>query len=51
MGAVHVTAAWAFPALATTFDGAPGRPIGVTDAEGEEAGPAPFAFVATTVNV
>ena len=54
--------AWASPALAETPVGAPGAvagggggggggPVGVTAAEGDEAGPVPTALVATTVKV
>ena len=45
-------AAKAFPAVAVTPVGAEGTvAVGVTGAEGAEAGPVPKAFVAVTVNV
>ena len=59
-GAVQLTVAWASPALAETPVEAPGPvggggggggPVGVTAAEGDEAGPVPTALVATTVKV
>jgi hypothetical protein len=52
-GAVQLTVAWAFPAVAVTAAGAPGDPltVGVTAFEGADTGPAPTEFVAYTVNV
>jgi hypothetical protein len=50
-GAVNVTAAWAFPAVAVPIVGAPGTPAGVTLFDGADAGPVPTAFVAVTVKV
>jgi hypothetical protein len=50
-GAVQLTPAEAFPAVAVTLVGAPGTAIGVTLLDAAEAGPSPAAFVATTVNV
>ena len=53
VGAVQLTAADALPAVAVTPVGAPGADgaLGVTALDGAEAGPAPFALVADTVNV
>jgi len=48
-GAVNVTVAWAFPAVAVPIVGAPGTVEvgeGVTEFEAELAGPVPLAFVA-----
>jgi hypothetical protein len=50
-GADHDTVADALLASAVTDDGAPGGPCGVTEPDGADAGPAPTAFVAVTVNV
>jgi hypothetical protein len=50
-GAVHVTVAEPFPAVALTADGAPGVPAGTTGADAADAGPVPTAFFAATVNV
>ena len=52
-GAVHDTFAVAFPATADTPVGAAGTvgPVGVTVADGADAGPDPMAFVAVTVKV
>ena len=50
-GAVNVTVAWAFPAVADTPVGAPGTVPGVTEFEAALAGPVPLAFVAVTVKV
>jgi hypothetical protein len=50
-GGVHDTVAWALPPVAVTPVGAAGTLAGVTALDGAEAGPAPTAFVATTVNV
>jgi hypothetical protein len=50
-GAVHVTVAWPLPAVALTFVGAPGTPVGVTEEEALDAVLVPRAFVAVTVNV
>src|SRR5215213_7882941 len=41
----------ALPAVATTFVGAVGAPLGVTDAEAADSGPAPRAFSARTWKV
>jgi hypothetical protein len=51
VGAVQLTLADPLPAVAVTPVGAPGRLLGVTALDGAEAGPAPLAFVADTVNV
>jgi hypothetical protein len=52
-GAVQLTVADAFPALALTPLGAPGAvgPVGVAALEAVEAGPVPTALVAVTVKV
>ena len=53
-GAVNVTAAWAFPAVAVPIVGAPGTVFGtagVTEFEAELATLFPIAFVAITVKV
>jgi hypothetical protein len=50
-GAVQLTVAWAFPAVAVTAVGAPGSVAGVTLFEGAEAGPEPFTLAAVTVKV
>src|SRR5215831_16053642 len=50
-GAVQLTVAWAFPAVAVTAVGAPGTVAGVTALDAAEAGPVPAALVAVTVNV
>src|SRR5258706_9821 len=50
-GAPHVTCARWSPAVAATVCGAPGIVRGVTDGDGADAEPVPFAFVAGTVNV
>jgi hypothetical protein len=53
-GAVNVTVAWAFPAVAVPIVGAPGTVEvgeGVTEFEAELAGPVPLAFVAVTVKI
>jgi hypothetical protein len=50
-GAVNVTMAEAFPAVAVPIVGAPGTVEGVTEFEAELAGPGPLAFVAVTVKV
>jgi hypothetical protein len=50
-GAVNVTVAWAFPAVAVPIVGAPGTVEGVTEFEAELAGPVPIALVAVTVKV
>ena len=50
-GAVKVTVAWAFPAVAVPIVGAPGTVEGVTEFEAALAGPVPMAFVAVTVKV
>jgi hypothetical protein len=50
-GAVNVTAAWAFPAVAVPILGAPGTPAGVTLFDGADAGPVPTALAAVTVKV
>ena len=48
-GAVHVTASWALPLVATTDVGAPGTVAGVAGAELADAGLIPTAFLATTL--
>jgi hypothetical protein len=50
-GAVNVTVACAFPAVAVPIVGAPGTVDGVTEFDAELAGPVPLALVAVTVNV
>ena len=50
-GAVQLTVADAFPAVAVTPVGAPGRPFGVTAFEGDESEPVPLALVAETLKV
>jgi hypothetical protein len=50
-GAVHETLACDVPPVAVTLVGAPGTVAGVTALDGADAGPAPAAFAATTVNV
>ena len=52
-GAVQLTTADAFPAVAVTPVGAPGAvgAVGVTALDGADAGPVPIALVAVTVNV
>jgi hypothetical protein len=52
-GAVQLTVALALPAVAITPVGAPGTvaAAGVTADEAAEAGPAPIALLAVTVNV
>ena len=53
-GAVHVTVAWALPAVAVTPVGAPGAVIGATGVtllEASDAGPVPTAFVAVTTKL
>ncbi len=50
-GTVHVTVAWAFPAVAVPIVGVPGGPNGVTTVETADAAPVPTEFTACTVNV
>ena len=50
-GAVQLTTADAFPAVAVTAIGAPGTVLGVTAALGIEASELPAALAAVTVNV
>jgi hypothetical protein len=50
-GAVQVTVACAFPAVALTVVDAPGGPTGVTAFDAAEAEPVPAAVVADTVKV
>jgi hypothetical protein len=52
-GAVQLTVADPSPAVADTPVGAPGGvdAFGVTELDGEDAGPVPFALVADTVKV
>ena len=50
-GAVNVTEAWAFPAVAVPIAGGPGTVEGVTEFEAELATLVPIAFVAVIVNV
>ena len=49
-GTVHVTVAFAFPAVAVPIIGAPGTPD-IIEFDAAEAAPVPTAFVAVTVNV
>ena len=51
VGGVKLTLAWAFPATAVTFVGAPGTVAGVTAFEGVLAAPVPTLLVAATVKV
>jgi hypothetical protein len=53
LGAVQLTNAWPFPALADTFCGAVGAvaPVGVTAFDGDDAGPGPAELDACTTNV
>ena len=51
LGAVQLTVACAFPAVALAFVGVPGTVTGVTALEGLDAGLLPMAFVAVTVKV
>jgi hypothetical protein len=50
-GAVQLTVADAFPAVAVTPLGAAGTVAGVTAEEAADSGPVPTALVAMTVNV
>ena len=50
-GAVKLTTACAFPAVADTPVGAPGLVAGVIVFEAAEGGPVPTVLVAVTVNV
>lgn len=50
-GALNITVALAFPAMAVTPVGAPGTVAGVTPFELAEAGLVPAALVAVTVKV
>jgi len=50
-GAVHDTAAWAFPGVAVTAIGAPGTVLGVVAALASDSGEVPIALVAVTVKV
>ena len=50
-GALHVTTAWALPAVPATFVGASGTVAGVTKCTLVDPGLVPTAFVAVTVNV
>ena len=50
-GALQLTVAWPSPAAALTPSGAPGTEAGVTELEAAEAGLAPAALAAVTVNV
>ena len=50
-GAVNLTAALAFPAVAAPIAGAPGTVAGVTLLEAADAAPVPNPLVAVTVNV
>ena len=51
LGALQVTVALTFPAVALTLVGASGRVIGVTALDAADAAEVPAAFVAVTVNV
>jgi len=51
VGAVQLTVAWAFPAVAVTLVGVPGGPIGVMLLEGADAALVPSELVEVTVNV
>jgi hypothetical protein len=50
-GAVHVTVAWALPAVAETPVGALGTVAGVTMFDGNDGTELPLMLVATAVNV
>jgi len=50
-GAVQLTVAWAFPAVAVALVEAPGGAAGMTEFEAADAGPVPLELVAVTVNV
>jgi hypothetical protein len=50
-GTVHVTVAWALPAVAVPIVGAPGIVNGVTELEAADAVLDPTKFLALTVNV
>ena len=50
-GAVNVTVAWAFPAVAVPIVGAPGTVEGVTGFEAELGRLDPLTFLAVTVKV
>jgi len=50
-GAVQLTLARVFPALAVTLVGEPGGPAGVTEVEALDAGLLSMTFVAFTVKV
>ena len=50
-GAVQLTVACAFPAVALTLVGAPGTVIGVIGAEAADVAPVPMPLLATTVKV
>jgi hypothetical protein len=50
-GAVQLTTAWEFPAVAVTADGTPGTVNGVTLLEGSDVAPLPAALAAVTVKV
>ncbi len=53
LAAVQLTCACLLPGLAATLVGAAGAPdaFGVTEFDGDDTGPEPFAFTAWTVNV
>ncbi len=50
-GAVQLTPAEAFPAVALPIVGAPGTVLGVTAFEADEGDPVPWLLRAVTVNV
>ncbi len=50
-GAENVTVRLRSPPTTVGWGGAPGTPRGMTDAEGDEAGPGPTPLEATTVHV
>jgi hypothetical protein len=50
-GAVQLTVAWAFPAVAVTLVGDPGKVAGVTLADCADAAPVPTTLIAATVKV
>jgi len=50
-GAVQLTLAWVFPALAVTLVGEPGGPAGVTEVESLDAELSSMIFVAFTEKV
>src|SRR5260370_27728035 len=50
-GASQLNITWLFPGVTSRPAGAPGTVAGVTELDGDEAGPVPTALVAVTVKV